>query len=70
MDNMTDVTKLTIWTPWVMVKVQSNDNVPKGQPIRVGSGMTKHQAWDIARAEMEKRPDAIAMSVRRDNEPF
>lgn len=68
MDNTIDVTKLPVWTPWVMVKVQSNDNRPAGQPIRVGGGMTKHQAWDIARAELEKRPDAVAMAVRRDNE--
>lgn len=66
MDKMIDVTNLPIWTPWVMVKEQSNDNMPDGRAIRVGPGMTKHQAWDIAREEMEKRPDALAMAVRRD----
>lgn len=66
MDNIIDVTELPIWTPWVMLKVQSDDNTPDGRAFRVGSGMTKHQAWDIAREEMEKRPDALAMAVRRD----
>ena len=66
MDNMINVTELPIWTAWVMVEVQSNDNMTACRPIRVGVGMAKRQAWGIAREEMEKRPDAIAMQVRRD----
>lgn len=69
MDNMTDVTELPMWMPWVYVKSQSND--PEGRAIRVASGsMTKDQAWKMARAEMEKRQDVTAMAVRRDNEPL
>ncbi len=70
MDNITDVTELPIWTPWVMVEVAGNDNMPEGKPIQVGGGMTKNQAWELARVEMEKRPDTVAMAVRRDKDLF
>lgn len=68
-DNMIDVTELPIWSAYVLVEVPSNDNLPAGRFIRVGGGgVTKRQAWGIAREEMGKRPDSVAFSVRRDNE--
>ncbi|RTL48872.1 MAG: hypothetical protein EKK46_15100 [Rhodocyclaceae bacterium] len=68
MDNVIDITELPIWTPWVMTEVQHRDCLPMGQAIKVGIQMTKRQAWGVARAEMEKRPNAVAMAVRRDSE--
>ena len=64
------VSNLPMWTPWVVVDVPSNDNIPAGRAVRLGNAMTKRNAWAVARREMDTRPEVVAMAVRRDGEAF
>lgn len=66
----TPVSQLPVWTPWVLVNVQSSDSIPAGRAATLGNSMTKHDAWAAARREMEMRADVVAIAVRRDGEAF
>lgn len=63
-----DVTSLPVWTPWIVVDVPNCGDIPTGHSMKIGSAMTKQQAWDAARREMDACPEVVAMAVRRDGE--
>lgn len=47
-----------MWTPWVINQ--------DGRSVKLGSAMTKREAWEVARIEFDRRSDAAAMAVRLD----
>lgn len=50
--------RLPMWTPWVINQ--------DGRSVKLGSAMTKPEAWEVARIELDRRADAAAMAVRLD----
>lgn len=50
--------RLPMWTPWVINQ--------DGRSVKLGSAMTKPEAWEVARIELDRRTDAAAMAVRLD----
>lgn len=63
-----DVTILPVWAPWIVVDVPNSGDIPTGHSMKIGEAMTKQQAWDVARCEMNARPEVVAMAVRMDGE--
>lgn len=52
-----------IWDAVIFVEIP-NDDITELRPIIVGNGMTKLKAWETARAAMDSRRGAVAMTVR------